>query len=49
VSLVYPINSIAPLLTFAMAYFILKNVERLAAWDLIGTVAVVAGVGILFY
>jgi drug/metabolite transporter (DMT)-like permease len=47
VSLVYPISATAPLLTFAMSYYILKNVERLTAWDLIGTVGVVAGVIIL--
>lgn len=48
VSQVYPITSTAPLLTFGMSYFILRNVERLAIWDLVGTLAIVIGVGMLF-
>lgn len=48
VSLVYPINSTSPLLTFVLSYYLLKNVERLAVWDLMGTLAIVAGVVILF-
>ena len=48
VSQVYPINASSPLLTFAMSYFILHNDERLSIVDLVGIVAVVAGVGMLF-
>ena len=48
VTQVYPITSTAPLLAFGMSYFILSNVEQLAAWDLVGTLAVVIGVGMLF-
>lgn len=48
VTLVYPISASAPLFTFIMSYSVLKNVERLTAWDLVGTLAVVAGVTMLF-
>lgn len=48
VTLVYPISATAPLITFVMSYVVLKNVERLTAWDLFGTVAIVAGVSVLF-
>lgn len=48
VSVVYPINSIAPLITFGLSFLILQNVERLSWKDLVGTLAVVAGVVLLF-
>jgi uncharacterized membrane protein len=48
VSVVYPINSIAPLITFGLSFLILQNVERLSWKDLVGTLAVVAGVILLF-
>jgi uncharacterized membrane protein len=48
VSVVYPINSIAPIITFGLSYLILKNIERLSWKDLVGTLAVVAGVILLF-
>lgn len=48
VTLVYPISASAPLFTFVMSYSVLKNVERLTARDLVGTLAVVAGVAVLF-
>lgn len=48
VTLVYPISASAPLITFAMSYVVLKNIERLTTWDLAGALAVVAGVAVLF-
>jgi uncharacterized membrane protein len=48
VSVVYPINSIAPIITFGLSFLILKNIERLSWKDLVGTLAVVAGVILLF-
>jgi uncharacterized membrane protein len=48
VSIVYPINSIAPLITFGLSFLILQNVERLSWKDLVGTLGVVAGVVLLF-
>ena len=48
VTLVYPISAIAPLFTFGLSYFITKNVEKLTALDLVGTVAVMLGVTLLF-
>lgn len=47
VTLVYPINASAPVLTFGLSYFLLRNVERLALWDLAGTLSVVIGVATL--
>jgi len=48
VTLVYPISATAPLFTFVMSYFLLKNVERLTLWDLVGMLAIMAGVVVLF-
>lgn len=48
VTLVYPISASAPVLTFGLSYFITKNVEKLTALDLVGTVAVMIGVTLLF-
>ncbi len=47
VTVIYPISASAPLVTFLLSYTVLKNVERLTLWDLIGTASVVAGVIIL--
>jgi len=48
VSIVYPINSIAPLITFELSFLILQNIERLSWKDLVGTLAVAVGVVLLF-
>jgi uncharacterized membrane protein len=47
VSVIYPISASAPLVTFILSYTVLRNVERLTIWDLVGTVSVVAGVILL--
>ena len=47
VTIIYPISASAPLLTFVLSFTLLKNVERLTFWDLIGTISVVLGVVVL--
>jgi uncharacterized membrane protein len=47
VSAVYPVSASAPLLTFLLSYTLLRNDERLTAWDLLGTVIAVLGVAVL--
>jgi uncharacterized membrane protein len=47
VTVVYPINASAPLITFVLSYTVLKNAERLTAWDLIGSLLAVTGVALL--
>lgn len=44
VTIIYPISASAPLVTFLLSYFVLRNVERLTFWDFIGTAMVVSGV-----
>ena len=44
VSRIYPISASAPLVTFVLSYIVLKNIERLTVWDLVGTLSVVGGV-----
>lgn len=44
VTVIYPISASAPLVTFLLSYFVLRNVERLTRWDFLGTAMVVAGV-----
>lgn len=47
VTVIYPISSSAPLVTFILSYTVLRNVERLTFWDLVGTISVVVGVVLL--
>ncbi|MEE8160266.1 MAG: EamA family transporter [Acidobacteriota bacterium] len=44
VSVVYPVSASAPLVTFVLSYTLLKNVERLTIWDLVGALSIVTGV-----
>ncbi len=47
VTIIYPISASAPLVTFILSYFVLRNREQLTLWDLLGTTMVVAGVTLL--
>ena len=44
VSKIYPISASAPFVTFLLSVTVLRNIERLTIWDLVGTTAVVGGV-----
>ncbi|HZD09942.1 MAG TPA: EamA family transporter [Candidatus Binatia bacterium] len=44
VTVIYPISASAPLVTFLLSYLVLRNMERLTVWDLLGTTMVVSGV-----
>ena len=46
-SVVAPLTGAAPLVTITLSHFLLKEVERVSFYDIVGTVLIVLGVVLL--